>query len=362
MSVIVDVERDKDMAASGYHSLLAPVVAVHYDGPMRALSAVGRAIVVVVVVNAGCGDPAQQCETDACGSSTETETETGTDTGSDAACGDGVLDPGESCDDGNTSNTDDCLNTCQLASCGDGYLHADVEDCDDGNTVAGDGCSDVCVHEVICGDGTVEGEEQCDDGNTADDDVCTAACVSATCGDGIVWAGMEGCDDGNADDADACPGSCQPASCGDGYLQDGVEQCDDGNAEDGDECLSDCTISLLPMVGDACDVNFLFQCVPELEGNAGTPLLCEDDVLTETDEFADACFGLCPMGSTNTVEACGGFGEYAICLCELDMPESCDGAQLGCDGESLSLCHEGQVVIGWCPGCGMMDGYYTCDW
>jgi cysteine-rich repeat protein len=290
------------------------------------------------MVNVGCVGASQQCETDACGDSTDTdadtetgsETETGTDGGLDPTCGNGILDPDETCDDVNTSNTDDCLNTCQLASCGDGYVHTDVE--------------------------------ACDDGNTADDDVCTAACTSAVCGDGSVWAGMEGCDDGNADDADACPGSCQPASCGDGYVQDGVEQCDDGNLDDADECLSNCTFSLLPMVGDACDINFLFQCVPAKDGGAGTPLLCEDDVLTETNQFAQACSGLCPVGSSTPVDACGGWGTYAICLCELDAPEPCDAAQLGCQGDFLTLCHEGQAVIGECPSCAMLDGFYTCDW
>jgi hypothetical protein len=31
-----------------------------------------------------------------------------------------VLDAGEECKDGNYVNTDDCLNTCEIASCGDG--------------------------------------------------------------------------------------------------------------------------------------------------------------------------------------------------------------------------------------------------
>jgi cysteine-rich repeat protein len=329
---------------------------------MRALHTVGRIFAIVVMLNAGCGDPQQQCETDACGTDPDTDSGTDTDTGSDPICGNGILDPGETCDDVNYSNTDQCLNTCQLASCGDGYVHADVEDCDDGNFEDGDGCSATCVHEVICGDGLTEGDEQCDDGNAADDDDCTAACMNAVCGDGIVWMDMEGCDDGNADDADACPGSCQPASCGDGYLQAGVEQCDDGNVEDGDECLSDCTISSLPMIGDACDVNFLFQCVPAPDLGAGTPLLCEDGILTETDAFAMACFDLCPQGASISVEACGGWGEYAVCLCELDEPESCDGAQLGCNGDALTLCHEGTVVVGECPDCMLVDGYHTCNW
>jgi cysteine-rich repeat protein len=171
----------------------------------------------------------------------------------------------------------------------------------------------------------------------------------------------EECDDGNNIEDDGCSAGCRLPVCGDSIVQV-TEECDDGNLEDGDDCLSDCTISLLPMIGDECDVNFLFQCVPAPDSNAGTPLLCQEGLLTATDQFAQACMGLCSMGSSIPVEACGGWGEYAICLCELDMPQSCDGAQLGCAGDMLTLCHEGQVVLGWCPDCAMVDGYHTCNW
>ncbi|MFP6625499.1 MAG: DUF4215 domain-containing protein [Deltaproteobacteria bacterium] len=66
-----------------------------------------------------------------------------------AGCGDGFVDSslGETCDDGNTSNTDACLNSCRQAACGDGFLEAGVEQCDDGNNASGDGCSDTCLTE-----------------------------------------------------------------------------------------------------------------------------------------------------------------------------------------------------------------------
>ncbi len=63
-------------------------------------------------------------------------------------CGNETVDAGEECDDGNSDNTDSCLNTCLNASCGDGYLWSGVEECDDGNTVSGDGCSSSCKTEV----------------------------------------------------------------------------------------------------------------------------------------------------------------------------------------------------------------------
>ena len=39
-------------------------------------------------------------------------------------CGNGVTEPGEQCDDGNTSNTDACTNACLTNVCGDGYRAA----------------------------------------------------------------------------------------------------------------------------------------------------------------------------------------------------------------------------------------------
>ncbi|XP_072800983.1 acetylcholinesterase collagenic tail peptide isoform X2 [Vicugna pacos] len=44
-------------------------------------------------------------------------------------CGDGVLQPGEECDDGNADAGDDCIR-CRRAYCGDSHRHRGVEDCD----------------------------------------------------------------------------------------------------------------------------------------------------------------------------------------------------------------------------------------
>src|SRR5690242_629321 len=71
---------------------------------------------------------------------------------SEGTCGDGRVDPGEACDDGNSSSSDACVVGCRAAACGDGFLH--------------------------------EGDEACDDGNTADEDACLSDCRLASCGDG----------------------------------------------------------------------------------------------------------------------------------------------------------------------------------
>ncbi len=66
-------------------------------------------------------------------------------------CGDGIVDPGEECDDGNMDNTDTCSSICAYAHCGDGYIHTGTEECDDGNMFDGDGCSSLCTIENIAG-------------------------------------------------------------------------------------------------------------------------------------------------------------------------------------------------------------------
>ncbi|TSC26504.1 tandem-95 repeat protein [Corallococcus sp. Z5C101001] len=61
--------------------------------------------------------------------------------------------------------------------CGDGYLDSG-EVCDDGNRVAGDGCRADCQGVEVCGDGLVDSAtgEQCDDGGTTPGDGCDAEC------------------------------------------------------------------------------------------------------------------------------------------------------------------------------------------
>ena len=95
-------------------------------------------------------------------------------------CGDGVVQAGEDCDDGNTLSGDGCSSTCHFEHpgqgvCGDGHLDSG-EQCDDGNTASGDGCDATCHKEWACGDGTVNPGEDCDDGNSVSGDGCDAAC------------------------------------------------------------------------------------------------------------------------------------------------------------------------------------------
>ena len=120
-------------------------------------------------------------------------------------CGNGSVDVGELCDDGNKTPGDGCSVICQIPAgwsctgspsvctmagvCGDGILGA-TESCDDGNRTAGDGCAANCdgvdsgyecrvpgrVCIPACGDARKIGGEGCDDGNTMDGDGCSVVC------------------------------------------------------------------------------------------------------------------------------------------------------------------------------------------
>ncbi|MCK5413344.1 MAG: DUF4215 domain-containing protein, partial [Candidatus Pacebacteria bacterium] len=156
-------------------------------------------------------------------------------------CGDGILqapndegtggpqdDGNEQCDDG-LVGSETCTSQCNLVVtepfCGDGEIDIG-EDCDDGNNSDGDGCSSVCQIETtppdpVCGNGFIEDGEQCDDGNIEDGDGCSATCQTEArvyqCsddqdndGDGFIdYPSDLGCDSSEDDDE-------YNAYCGDG--------------------------------------------------------------------------------------------------------------------------------------------------
>jgi hypothetical protein len=67
-----------------------------------------------------------------------------------AACGNGVVDPGEECDDGNGAADDACV-ACRWARCGDGKVRRGVEACDPADPATRGGCSATCLR--CTGDG-----------------------------------------------------------------------------------------------------------------------------------------------------------------------------------------------------------------
>ena len=70
----------------------------------------------------------------------------------------------------------------------------------------------VTVIKQACGNGIKEGTEQCDDGNTSSGDGCSSSCVKEYCGDSIVQALLnEECDHGSLNGTmdDTCLASCK---------------------------------------------------------------------------------------------------------------------------------------------------------
>jgi len=145
---------------------------------------------------------------------------------------------------------------CLPRGCGNGQLE-EGEICDDGNNNEKDGCSADCRSKETCGNQIIDDArgEACDDGNTIDGDGCQANCKLPACGDGILdTQHHEQCDCGtdrerplptgcksiNDDTPDGtCRANCQRQRCGDG-VRDSNELCDDGNVRSGDGCSGDC--------------------------------------------------------------------------------------------------------------------------
>ncbi|MDB4934923.1 MAG: Multiple EGF-like-domain protein 3 precursor, partial [Labilithrix sp.] len=183
-----------------------------------------------------------------------------------AVCGDGFIDPGEACDDSNTTANDGCALDCKAIEanfacptpgakcvstmvCGDGVLQG-TEQCDDGNTSAKvDGCSATCTldsgwvcpipgtacNAAMCGDGKLAGAEECDDGNNNDNDGCSASCKLQTT---TVVVAPTTTTPGSTKIVNwecLTPGSpCTKTTCGQGGVATpptGTEQCDDGNTK-----------------------------------------------------------------------------------------------------------------------------------
>lgn len=107
-------------------------------------------------------------------------------------CGDGVLDQGEACDDGNRNDYDACTNRCQVNRCGDGFVQLGVEECDEG-ALNGQACTgadygstcSACTSQCrltassggYCGDNHRNGGEQCDGGDLGNA-TSTLSCTS----------------------------------------------------------------------------------------------------------------------------------------------------------------------------------------
>ena len=240
-------------------------------------------------------------------------------------CGNGIVEAGEACDDGNDDDLDSCTNDCEIRGASACSPCSDNDACGlaDDLCVALEGES-VCA--VACGT-----DEDCDDdfGCVEVDDVggvTTLQCIplSGRCGP---------CDDadldGVCDDDDLCPGGI------DGFDDDGdgvPNACDiceggDDNADaDGDG------------VADACD----------------TCPLGDDAIDTDADTVPDAC-DVCPDGD-DTLDGDGDGVPYDCDPCPLDVLDDSDGDGL-CDSEDACLLGDDAIDA---DGDGVADACDPC--
>ncbi|MBV8756608.1 MAG: hypothetical protein JO257_05020 [Deltaproteobacteria bacterium] len=109
-------------------------------------------------------------------------------------CGDLYCAPGSVC----VANT--CASPADVAAC---EGHADGDACRAANGGGGT-CENGVCHTGLCGNGQVDVGEACDDGNQVSGDGCRGDCGKVEiCGDGQLDQG-EACDDGNHNAADGC--------------------------------------------------------------------------------------------------------------------------------------------------------------
>ncbi len=276
--------------------------------------------------------------------------------------------------------------------CGDGMLNAG-EECDDGNRTADDGCDAECLLE--CGDGVLQTGEGCDPGIAAGDpgacptdcddmDPCTADMLSGMdCAVECLRAPITA----PADDDMCCPPGASAATdndcvaaCGNMVLDPG-EVCDVGSATDCPSSCDDmntCTTDALTGAAATCDAT------------------CANTAITRCRRGASD--GCCPMGCTSATDrdcsaTCGNMVLDAGELCEngsaTPCPTSCDDG-MACTADALvgsaaactAQCTTTPITAcsltadGCCPGActsttdadcsatcgnGVIEGAETCD-
>jgi cysteine-rich repeat protein len=249
-------------------------------------------------------------------------------------CGDGVLDPGEECDDGNLLNGDGCSSLCHVEPCytcsGQPSACSPLPDgsaCDDGLFCNG---TDICASSTC----SVHSGDPCTGGTECQNscDESLDSCISI--------AGTPCTDDGNVCTDDRCDGlgSCthpnNSVGCDDGVFCNGADFCFGGSCSghQGDPCrFSDCST--------VCD-EMTATCDPDA---AGTP-----------------CFG---DGNVCTLDQCDGAGTCAHPPGPSGVPCLDDGNVCTIDQcDTMGVCAHPPVAAGTaCPDDGNECTHDACD-
>ncbi len=345
-----------------------------------------------------------------------------------AICGNAIIENGEGCDDGNVASNDGCSSSCQVEAnyncegspkstcvstipipvCGNGIIESG-EACDDGNTNNGEGCSSTCQVETdfacsgapsVC---DITGNKYCichytgssnNPYNTisiSENAVCThvqqhgdipGPCAGDTiqdckgapvlpstypclvssnnlCGNGTL-NNAETCDDGNKISGDGCSSNCNiesgfscsgtpsacsvPVSlCGNGVINSG-EACDDGNTTNGNGCSSNCTIepnyvcsgtpSSCSLPTSVCGNGILEGTETCDDGNTSNGNGCSSTCTTES---GYTCSGT-PSSCTQTITTNPNAGTVTVAKsCESEIKVICKQITYGAGGPAIPV-------------------------
>jgi cysteine-rich repeat protein len=263
-------------------------------------------------------------------------------TGPDNGCGNGVVEQGEACDDGNQLDADGCSAQCQLdnvsSTPGDdraGYVgcgrSAPELTCgpDQGCCAQPNAAGPACATERSeCGQNPTfqacDGPEDCKEG---------VHCVGTRFGNACASNGYYWLCHTNADCEPSRPacddtGVCRAAAtCGDGTLE-ADEECDDSNTEDGDGCSARCKHEdLTTTPGD--DRAGYVACGQQRDACGANQGCCTAGQDSEGNPTAYTCAA--------TLDDCPSAGSFQAC----DGPEDCE-AGVACMGTRFgNICGTG---------------------
>ena len=284
-------------------------------------------------------------------------------------CGDGVLDAGESCDDGNNRNGDCCTAFCEMlavgSACEDGLFCTVDDTCDADARCIGSG--DPCERP--------DGDANCSESCNEETDACDARDPDASaCDDGVYCNGTDLCASG------ACAwhsGSPCPAP---GDDDDCMEGCNEvTHACDAPEVPgSPCNDGRFCTTGEAC--NDAGACGGGVSTCPGTD--ADGDCAESCDELADSCTAFDADGSgcddglfctaTDVCDGrglCRGLGDpcaSGLGDADANCSESCDEAAGACTAPDLdgTPCSDGlactlaeRCIAGTCAA----SGVTSCD-
>ncbi|HEY4014849.1 MAG TPA: DUF4215 domain-containing protein [Polyangiaceae bacterium] len=420
------ISRSLVVAVLGGLGLCAASCATSVPGSESIFTDGGSPESAVPVVDASAGDDGGTPSVVLGGDGAPTEPTDGCASGAcDAAvdyCGDGIIEPPETCDDGNSRPGDGCSGACQTEPgwacpvvgqacvkiwvCGNGHVDPG-EACDDGNVTAGDGCSPSCQVEsgYSCPNFfaaesclSTEGVACCATISTAGQGCVGGACTKLTvnvCGDGAL-AGTEQCDDGNTVSGDGCSSSCQlepgwtcptpgqPCKrieyCGNGILElDIGEQCDDGNTTSGDGCSATCQLEpgfVCPTPGQSCVSTVVCgdgrldgaeQCDSgRFNGVGGCTVACTLVKGWVCPTPGAACMTVCGDGIVAGTEQCDlgpldGTGAGCSATCTISAGFACTNAAVVADGGVDGGSSPGSACHPTVCGDGIVEGTEQCD-